>query len=141
MAFSSCHDFEHVANESLIGKWEVNEAVITFGPSNGQDSVWRFEGDLGSFLFDQEFVTYQYALDEFEQYGESSYVLTSDKERAGFAQIRKWRLQLLESEYEIEFDDGTRRSHQNASEMTMINQEIKVVPDVHSTIILHLTKN
>ncbi|MBW3468327.1 hypothetical protein [Arthrospiribacter ruber] len=138
----SCHDFEEEATESLLGNWYVNEAWVTFGPApNAQDSVWRFEGAVGNFLFDSKSVTYQYLQDDLKQTGQSPYVLTKERVRQGFVRETKLQLQLSDSEYEITFGDNSRNSHRKASEMTMINLKVDLFPDIHSTIILYLNKN
>ncbi|MFD2035443.1 hypothetical protein ACFSKL_11610 [Belliella marina] len=139
--FYSCHDYESEATHNLLGDWQVNEVIITFGSVPlSQDSVWYFEGDIGDFLFEREILKYNYLSNELNQQGESEYVLTSSKEKAGFNSVRKWLLKMSDREYEIEFDDGTKRSYENANKITMINYQIQIASDIHSTIVLELTK-
>lgn len=137
----SCHDAEYEATHSLKGDWTVNEVVITFGSSPfSQDSVWRFEGDIGNFWFEKEVLSYDYLDNQLKQRGEGAYVLSTFEENTGFTRIRKWRLELSDHEYEIEFNDGTKRSYKNANQITMINHQIHIAQNIHSTIILKLAK-
>jgi len=58
----------------------------------------------------------------------------------GFTRERKWRLKLSDREYEVEFDDSTRRSYVNANRITVIQQEVQLFPDIYSNIILEMKK-
>jgi len=71
-------DHEAEATHSLVGDWEVNEVLITFGSSPSvQDSVWRLEGALGDYSFDRNTVQFSYLEGDLNQQGEDDYALTS----------------------------------------------------------------
>ncbi|SNS48400.1 hypothetical protein SAMN06295967_110135 [Belliella buryatensis] len=137
----SCIDHESEATHSLIGDWEVNEVMITFGSSpSSQDSVLRFEGELGNFSFDSNNVQFSFLEGNFKQQGEDEYELTSSMERMGFNRVRKWQLKLSDREYEVEFDNRTRRSYVNANRITVIQQGVMLFPDIYSNLVLEMTK-
>lgn len=148
--FSSCIDEEIQARKSIQGSWKVVRVESQYGEfffnqagtfiGHDQLNITVDSGNLGFFNFTNEKVSYEYVRNDTTRQGEESWVLTEEKIGDGFVKTPKFKLEISNTSlYEVKFEDGTKRSTKNASEMQWISQPQK--PGFGVLIILDLVKD
>jgi len=129
------------AKKSLEGSWEVNEIFSDEKDRSGllRDGRHRAIGNLGTFTFSENDVTYNYTRLEQKISDKSTWKLTSEQVPMGFFVGTIYTLYLKDRTYKVRFGGSTHRSEVNTRELTL--ELIPVAKDAPYHIIQLTKKN
>lgn len=114
----SCSDDEADANDSLKGDWEVKKAIWVSNEGNIE------EPDSGYMNFSSETVEYNFTVLDSTYSGTTDWKLTKEMVNEGFHKVPKYTLTIGEGlSYNVLFGDGTDDSAEDATEMTLTQDE------------------
>jgi len=137
-------NFLHIrANKSIVGTWDIVKYESSWGErlENGININGSFEiddaDDLGSFVFDDETVTYS-ILNSDTTGNAINWSVERTKENQGFTQVEVYTIQIGQKEYDCSFGDETSDAEKNATEMVLFN-ETKIIGD-YNNFTFHLEK-
>ncbi len=118
---SCTKDIVH-AERSVRGAWKLTFVESFYGTFtetsfNADESVEE-TGDLGTFVFTADSVTFDYTRNDTLYTGTRAWDLTSERVNAGFNKVTEYTL-TIEDEFvfDVKFEDGTKNSHKEADSM------------------------
>lgn len=127
---------------SLIGSWAVYEINYAEGTRTDlgvtTDTSYTQTGDLGSFVFDETEVVYDYSHDLETVSDRSSWELLRATVNCGFNKCEVYTLVLKDLNLTCIFGDDTADAEENATEITLAYES--TAPDTYQTYTLHLRK-
>ena len=118
------------AKKSLQGTWKVNKIYSAYGQrvANGisTDEEHTETGNLGTFNFGENQVTYQFTRRDTAYNATSSWILNRTKVNQGFTQVEVYLLDLTTYDFVCQFGDQTSDAERNATKVRLIYE----TPDV-----------
>lgn len=114
----SCSDDEADANASLKGDWDVKKAIWVTNDGNIETQ------DAGYMNFSSETVEYNFTVTDSTYSGTADWELTKEMVNSGFHKVPKYTLTIGEVfTYDVLFGDGTDDSAEDATEITLTQDE------------------
>lgn len=124
LSLSSCKDEDLVQGKnSLNGSWQVTAIESIYGNGSNDSDFVSEEGNLGQFIFGNDSVYFEFTRNDTLYQGADRWHLHKTKVRDGFVKVPVFTLE-IENNFSLtcEFDDGTRNSEKNATEITLLNE-------------------
>lgn len=114
------NDYRH-AKRSLQGTWRVTSVFSDENDTSGpnRDGQHKEAGQLGSFTFSENDVTYSYTRLGKTYSGTSPWKLTREKVPQSFVSVERYTLYLKDQSYHVSFGDRTSDAERNAREITL----------------------
>lgn len=140
LVYISCKKDDIQAQNSMVGDWNVVEINSFYGEftATGSRPIETIveQGQLGTFNFDQDSVTFTFTRNDTLFTGNSAWNLLTEEQRSGFFTELVFTL-TIENEFifDVGFEDRTRDSERNAQELTFMNNPNNG-PGVQITMIL-----
>ncbi len=130
-------DLQHAEN-SLIGSWEVISIQTSTGErlENGIsfESNETEEGELGTFTFTDDLVSYSFDRLEQNYANELNWVLIREKVNQGFSNVEQFTLEMDSLSYICKFGDETSDAEKNANFVRLIYETKSIGPYVAYTL-------
>lgn len=136
---TSCRKDKIQAENSIEGDWKVTEIITQYGAFLNNtfvsDSTRRNSGDLGTFTFTAENVSYNVILNQLLFSGNQGWSLTYERVNSGFVRVPKYTLTIgTEFIFDVFFEDGTRNAEKNAKLITLTQ-----IPALSDQLMMTLT--
>jgi hypothetical protein len=126
LCFVSCEKDDIQAQNSILGSWNVVEITSLYAnfSDNGFTPIETIseQGQLGSFNFEEDSVTFTFTRNDTLFTGSSTWNLTTEKRNQGFVRVTDFTLAIdNEFTFELVFEDDTINSEKDAQEITFTN--------------------
>ena len=123
----SCNNDLMEAEESLEGAWDIIRIESFYGEFsettfNSSEMVVD-SGELGSFLFTQNFVEFNFTRNDTLFSGNSQWAINHERIREGFFRTNEFTLTIQDQfVFDVTFGDDTRNAERNASAASFITK-------------------
>lgn len=112
--------------DSLRGTWQVTYIKSSYGEffTNGFDTneVLEEEGDLGTFIFNEKTVDFDFIRNDTLYAGTALWKLDLEKVREGFFRSNAFTLTLEDNfDFEAQFGDATKNAEKNATALSLVD--------------------
>ena len=126
LVFMSCRKDDEQAEKSIVGIWDVVQIKSIYGTFTGTGfsptETVEEEGDFGVFSFGVDSVDYSFTRNDTLFSASSTWELTSERVNEGFNKVTIYEVTIdNQFIFEVEFEDGTNNSEENAEEVTFIS--------------------
>ena len=128
-SLSSCTGDLKQAEKSLVGNWEVYEIQSQYGDFVIQNGVVTSvvetenktdKGNLGTFVFNENRLKFDFKRDESRSRGEAPWNLNLSLANSGFFKVNKWTLSLGEKySFITQFGNSTKNAEKNATHIQL----------------------
>ncbi|MEO9512982.1 MAG: hypothetical protein ABJN84_07430 [Flavobacteriaceae bacterium] len=140
--FLSCSKDLEQGEESLTGTWNITYIKSIYGEffTNGVDptEVLEEDGDLGTFLFGEETVDFNFVRNDTLYAGSAVWKLDLEKVRSGFFRSNAFSLFIEDNfVFDAQFGDATRNAEKKATVLSLSELPMEG-PGV--AIVMELTK-
>ncbi|KQC30532.1 hypothetical protein [Flagellimonas eckloniae] len=124
LLFLSCSKDLEQGRESLIGTWKVTYIKSSYGEffTNGAGSteVLEEDGDLGTFIFNETTVDFDFVRNDTLYAGSALWNLDLEKIRSGFFRENSFTLSIEENFiFDAQFGNATRNAEKNATTLSL----------------------
>ena len=125
LCFITCNKDENQARKSIEGDWNVIAINSTYGNFSGNgfdpDTTIEETGELGTFMFGDDSVLFNFTRNDTLNVGSSTWSIKSEKVNSGFTRVTDFTLTIDNTfVFNVEFEDGTKNSEKKAKKATFI---------------------
>lgn len=125
----ACNRDQVQATHSIEGTWDIVSITTIkgeFSPSSVNETSRQEEtGQLGTFTFGEETVSFEYTRESTLYVGNEDWELTSDKVNDGFTRVRRFDLKIdNQFVFDVRFEDDTKNAENDADNMTFLETPV-----------------
>ena len=125
LLFITCNKDENQARKSIEGDWDITAITSTYGDFSGNgfdsDTTITETGELGTFMFGDDSVLFNFTRNDTLNVGSSTWSIKSEKVNSGFTRVTDFTLTIDNTfVFNVEFEDGTKNSEKKANKATFI---------------------